>query len=95
MIAVVSIASLKVIQRSPFRQYSCSKTVQTSSTTLSSPFLKWSEKWFDTEKRTYKSQDCLSAPVFYCDSKDIDVLKEPKQFYRKLKVSDFFKKIPV
>lgn len=36
-----------------------------------------------------QSSDCFNAPVFYCDSKNIDVLKDPKQFYSELKVSDF------
>ena len=90
MIAVGSIISLKVIQRSPFRQYSCSKTVQTSSSSSSpssSSFFRWSEKWFNNKNVLDESDDCLNAPVFYCDSKNIDILKDPKQFYSELKVS--------
>lgn len=87
MIAVGSIISLKMIQRSPFRQYSCSKTVQTSSTSSSS-FFRWSEKWFNNKNASIESGDCFNAPVFYCDSKNIGVLKDPKQFYSELKVTD-------
>ena len=78
MIAIGSIVSLKVIQRAPFRQYSCSTTTTKSSTS----FLSWSEKWFNDTNEN----DSIKAPVFYCDSKNIDVLKNPEHFYNELKV---------
>ena len=40
----------------------------------------WSHKWFDNVQ--------LKSPVFYCNADDIEVLKEPGEFYERLKVNN-------
>lgn len=83
MIALGSIVFVKILQRTSFCQYSCSTTATVKSTT----FLEWSKIWF---RDAADGKETLKSPVFFCESKNIDVLKDPNQFYQELKVCPWF-----